>query len=106
MITNNWATDRYRNYLERWGFNEEQIDFICDQYNAFKAARQDEGEGEKCSECGRKMPAPAFDLDGYERDMWYTMNRSGLFEKDDENKSGITSWEQYHTRRFITEVNY
>ena len=44
-------------------------------------------------------------LDDWERDQWYTFNRSGLFEKDDEeNLSDITDWGQDDTRRYITEI--
>jgi hypothetical protein len=43
-------------------------------------------------------------IDSWERDQWYTFNQSGLFEKDRKNKTEIIIWEQWHTRRDITEV--
>ena len=43
-------------------------------------------------------------IDNWERDQWYTFNRSGLFEDDESNKTDITNWQQWHTRLFITEV--
>lgn len=37
--------------------------------------------------------------------LWYTMNRSGLFENDDEeNKSDINNWTPIETRHYITEI--
>lgn len=44
------------------------------------------------------------DWDGWERNQWYVFNRSGLFEDDNTNKTGITNWTQYHTRKYITEL--
>ena len=39
--------------------------------------------------------------------MWYTMNRSGLFEKDDEeNETEIDDWSPTDTRDYITEIDY
>lgn len=93
-IKRNYNSDQYLKYLEQCGFNEDQVNFIADQRNAFKEMKEN----------ARDNPEEfGFDEDTYERDMWYTMNRSGLFEDDDENKSGITNWGVTHTRRFITE---
>lgn len=72
------------NYLERCGFNEEQCRFIAEQRQLFLAHL------EKCNE-----EDIHFDMDGYESDMWYTMNRSGLFEDK--------QWGVVDTRAFITE---
>lgn len=105
MTTLTWfSIDRYTNFLKRYDFNEDQINFLIDQRNAFESLKRNE-EIEVCETCGKKKNAPQFDYDGYEREMWYTMNRSGLFEDDEENKTGITNWTPHHTRRFITECN-
>ena len=42
-------------------------------------------------------------IDNWERDQWYTFNRSGLFEDDESNKTDITNWSQWETRHYITE---
>jgi hypothetical protein len=80
--------EQYKEFLKAMNFNPEQVEFIFKQYKNYEQISQEE----------------EFYYDTYERDMWYTMNRSGLFEKDDEeNKSGITSWNSNHTRLYITE---
>lgn len=43
------------------------------------------------------------DEDCFEWDLWYTMNQSGLFDKDyPRNKSEIYDWTPTDTRIFIT----
>lgn len=71
-------------FLERCGFNQDQVSFICEQRRMFLALI------EQCEQDDIPL-----DLDGYERDMWYTMNRSGLFEEK--------QWGVMETRCFITE---
>lgn len=80
----------YEKLLKLYDFNEEQIQFINKQYENYQIIRKDEH----------------FYYDSWERDMWYTMNQSGLFEKDEENKSEIYDWDPGDTRRFISEVNF
>ncbi len=75
--------------LKLSGFNDEQAEFIIQQRRNYEALKEDE----------------FFDYDSYERDMWYTMNRSGLFEKEKSNKSDITNWDPQDTRMHITEYN-
>lgn len=70
-------------------FNEEQVKLILSVRKMYENQCEDE----------------YFDEDTFERDLWHTMNRSGLFEDDDENSSGITNWGVSDTRRFITEYN-
>lgn len=77
----------YIEFLKEENFNEKQIDFLIKQRNNFLEVSQD----------------PEFDYDTWERDMWYTMNRSGLFEKDEENKTEIYDWDPNHTRFYISE---
>lgn len=77
--------DEYGKYLFYMGFNSEQIEFIKKQRAYYTLIREEE----------------YFDIDTYERDMWYTMNQSGLFE---DNKSDITDWTPDDTRMFITQV--
>jgi myosin-crossreactive antigen len=69
-------------------FNQEQIDFIVKQRENYLNIKIDE----------------LFDEDTYERDMWYTMNRSGLFENNKSNKSELTNWTVNDTRLYITEL--
>ncbi len=76
------------NYLEKIGFNEEQIMFIDEQINNYMHQKEDE----------------YFDYDSYERDMWFVMNRSGLFERDEDNKTDIFDWGPNETRSYITEI--
>jgi hypothetical protein len=76
-------------WLERLDFNEAQIDFLITQREIYLNSKDTE----------------EFDYDSYERDMWYTMNRSGLFEDEPENKTEITDWTPTETRQYITEVN-
>jgi len=78
----------YKQFLKNMDFNPEQVEFIFKQYQIYESLSKEKH----------------FDYDTYEGDMWYTMNRSGLFEKTKENKSGITSWDPHDTRLFITEV--
>ena len=76
----------YLEYLKNWGFNEAQIALIIEQVKNFNGSED-------------------VDVDTFERDLWYTMNQSGLFEKDDdENESGIDNWTVNDTRRLITEI--
>jgi hypothetical protein len=69
-------------------FNQEQIDFIVKQRENYLNIKIDE----------------LLDEDTYERDMWYTMNRSGLFENNKSNKSELTNWTVNDTRLYITEL--
>lgn len=94
---------QYTSFLERWGFNEEQINFLIDQRNSYETLKRST-EIEECECCHNTKEVNHFDYDNYERGMWYTMNRSGLFEDDEDNKTGITNWEPNDTRRFITEI--
>jgi hypothetical protein len=80
--------DGYQRYLFYMGFNFEQIEFIKKQRAYYTLIREEE----------------YFDIDSYERDMWYTMNQSGLFEDNKDNKSDITDWTPDDTRMFITQV--
>jgi hypothetical protein len=80
--------DDYREFLKDMDFNPEQVNFIVQQRENYESLLED----------------PMFYYDSYERDLWYTMNRSGLFENDENNKSRITSWDPSHTRLYITEV--
>lgn len=80
--------DEYEKYLFYMGFNFEQIEFIKKQRAYYTLIREEE----------------YFDEDTYERDMWYTMNQSGLFEDNEDNKSDITDWTPDDTRMFITQV--
>lgn len=76
----------YLEYLKNWGFNEAQIALIIEQVKNFNGSED-------------------VDVDTFERDLWYTMNQSGLFEKDDdENESGIDNWTVNDTRRLVTEI--
>ena len=95
----------YRAFLERCEFNEEQIDFLVDQRDSFETTKR-QTDTETCPTCGNRKEVNYFDYDGYEREMWYTMNRSGLFEDTEDNKSKITNWNPTHTRTYITETNY
>ena len=85
----------YFEFLKENDFNEKQIGLIMDVRNQFE-----EFEADNENEEGY-----LFALDGWERDQWYTFNRSGLFEaNDEENVSDITDWAQEDTRRYITEI--
>lgn len=83
---------KIRHYLTSCLFSEKQINFILEQIHYYNNLKENE---------------EFFDYDCYERDMWYTMNRSGLFEKDDEeNETEIDDWSPNETRDFITEIDY
>ena len=86
----NQLLEDYTHFLKFMDFNEEQIKFIIKQREVYDILRKEK----------------EFHYDTYERDMWYTMNRSGLFEREKSNKSQIYSWNPSHTRMFITETNY
>jgi hypothetical protein len=95
---------KYSDFLTRFNFNEEQINFLIDQRRIYETAKRNT-ETVVCGTCGNSKEVRTFDNDTYEREMWYTMNCSGLFEKDDEdNKTGIKNWTPDYTRLFITEV--
>jgi hypothetical protein len=64
--------------LKRNGFTDEQTLYIIMQRDNYLHAVKDEHYSD----------------DAFEDDMWYAMNRSGLFE-------GV-NWSPYHTRRWIT----
>lgn len=105
MNTLTWFnTDKYINFLKRWKFNEEQINFLIDQRNIFESQKRNTEEV-VCNTCGNKKEVTTFNYDDYEREMWYTMNRSGLFENEKQNKTRIVNWTPDDTRRFITEVD-
>ena len=92
---NNMKRQEYFEFLKENDFNEKQIGLIMDVRNQFE-----EFEADNENEEGY-----LFALDGWERDQWYTFNRSGLFEaNDEENVSDITDWAQEDTRRYITEI--
>lgn len=80
--------NKYISFLLDNDFNQEQIDFIVKQRENYLNLKIDE----------------LFDEDTYERDMWYTMNRSGLFENNKSNKSELTNWSVSDTRLYITEL--
>ena len=83
---------KIRHYLTLCSFNKKQIEFILEQIHYYNNLKENE---------------EFFDYDCYERDMWYTMNRSGLFEKDDEeNETEIDDWSPTDTRDYITEIDY
>ncbi len=78
----------YQQRLKESKFNAEQIELITRvkvEYEVVKAQ-------------------PLFIYDNWERDLWYTMNQSGLFEDDDVKKTGITAWGVSHTRMYISEI--
>ena len=83
-----FANFNYNRHLQKCNFNDAQIDLIIEQVNMYQINKK---EG-------------YVDDDTFERDLWYTMNQSGLFEKDDENKTMITLWGVPHTRTYITEI--
>lgn len=91
-MTQIWANADYEDFLQKYDFNEEQIEFLCTQRQNYMQMVENAKDDKEA----------AFDYDTYERDMWYTINRSGLFENDEDNKSGITNWGPNDTRRFIT----
>jgi len=78
----------YIKFLEDWDFNNEQIEFLVKQREIYLQLSEE----------------PDFYYDAYERNMWYTMNRSGLFEKDENNITEIYDWGPNETRLFITEL--
>ena len=78
----------YKDWLEDMDFNPEQVEFIFKQREIYLALKEED----------------FFDNDVYEKDMWFIMNRRGLFEKNKENKSDICSWEVSHTQMYITEI--
>ena len=83
---------KIRHYLTSCLFSEKQINFILEQIHYYNNLKENE---------------EFFDYDCYERDMWYTMNRSGLFEKnDEENETEIYDWSPTDTRDYITEIDY
>lgn len=94
----------YSKFLTLYNFNEEQIQFLFDQRTNYEYAKRSI-ETVTCDTCNKTTEISTFDADTYEREMWYTMNRSGLFENEPENKTGITNWNPTHTRQFITECN-
>jgi hypothetical protein len=77
----------YQQRLKESKFNAEQIELITRVKVEYEVAKTQ----------------PLFTYDNWERDLWYTMNQSGLFE-DDENKTGITAWGVSHTRMYISEI--
>lgn len=89
-IAQNFTNEKYISYLESDNFNDEQIKLLIKQVNNYATLKESE----------------YFDYDTYERDMWYTMNRSGLFEHDQENKTDITDWGPNETRCYISECRY
>lgn len=86
--------EEYLEFLRESEFNDSQIKLIVDTRVNFEAFEKENENTEDYAAI----------LDGWERDQWYTFNRSGLFENDDFNDSGITDWEQSDTRRYITEI--
>ena len=80
--------ENYISFLQSMNFNEAQIELIV--------RVKEEYDGLPHRDAGY--------VDGWERDQWYTFNRSGLFEGDDEdNKTHIDDWTQSDTREYITE---
>lgn len=77
---------KYREELLYDKFNEKQVKFLIEQRNNYLDIKDND----------------FFDYDSWERDMWYTMNRSGLFEKDKENKTEIYDWGPNDTRAYIS----
>ena len=75
----------YRNYLKFCNFNDAQIDLVIEQVNIFNNSK-------------------VINVDIHERDLWYTMNQSGLFEEDRTNTAMIYRWCQADTREYITEL--
>lgn len=59
------------------GWSEEQLNFVNEQRKAYLYLESTSEEAK----------------DAYERDLWYTMVRSGLFE----------AWEVWQTRHYITD---
>ena len=89
-MKNNVTNDNYIDYLLNDNFNDEQINFLVKQVNDYHSQKESE----------------YFYYDSYERDMWYTMNRCGLFENEETNKTEITEWEVNETRFYITDIPY
>jgi len=78
---------KYTEYLKQHKFNDAQIELICkvaDEFNDQRFTKE-------------------FHYDTWERDLWYTMNRSGLFERDEDNKTNIFDWSVADTRYYISE---
>lgn len=87
--------EEYVEFLRENNFNQKQIDLITSVRTNFESFEKDNEENEDYS----------IALDGWERDQWYTFNRSGLFEdNDEENLSDITCWSQIETRMYVTEI--
>jgi hypothetical protein len=82
------SIEKHTKLLKSYKFNAEQIEFILNEVENFRSQEKQE----------------FFDYDTYERDAWYTFNRSGLFEKEKVNKTGITNWSPTETRKFVTEI--
>lgn len=85
--------EQYRAFLEHHRFNEKQIELIEKVKVDFELIDKESDEA-------------FIEVDTWERAQWYTFNRSGLFERDEENQSGIFDWAQAHTRMYITEYEY
>ncbi len=89
------SREQYLDFLNENNFNNEQIALILNVRKQFEAFEKEFEDAEGYLDM----------LDGWERDQWYTFNRSGLFEaNDEENVSEITDWHQDDTRRYITEI--
>ncbi len=103
-ITRTWFdVHTYAEILRKDLFNDEQINFLIDQRNIYEDLKRST-ETVICETCNKETEVSTFDDDTYEREMWFTMNRSGLFEDDEENLTGITDWTPNHTREYITEI--
>lgn len=82
--------DKFEKYLKKYKFNKEQIEFVIEQIKNFEFIKTQD----------------YFDYDYWERDMWYVMNQSGLFENDESNLTGITNWTPKETREYISEIDF
>lgn len=82
--------DKFEKYLKEYNFNKEQIEFVLEQIKNFKFIETQD----------------YFDYDYWERDMWYVMNQSGLFEDEESNLTGITNWTPEETREYISEIDF
>lgn len=80
--------EEYQRFLKQLRFNSSQIDFLLKQRKNYLHLRKQKD----------------FHYDTYERDMWYTMNQSGLFENTKDNIIGIVNWTPQDTRLYITEI--
>lgn len=104
-----------KEYLTLVGFNEQQAAFIVEQKKNYLALSEQTVKG-ACSCCGHTKKSHHFDYDSYERDMWYVMNTSGLFERvvdEDDNIDWSSDlpisdglWGPDDTRRYITENKF